>query len=1446
MDLQGLETYLTGLGLPLTLAGDDARLPAELRAFLAAAPNARIGLTGGGAALVGSVLTISGPSGDTWPVQGLTGVTIAVDHVTITLTQDGRPPVAATAHGRLPLTASVTAPVTLTSSQAPYPGAWEVALTADVPGVAPLDLLLLGKPGRTSPFPVPRGLDPLAAATVIPQAGFGITFYPGTAFEAFLTFTAPLPAVKWTIIPAVPELDGVELRAAVSTSSFSVVLAVRVDVGSVPMEIGIGMRPATHWYAYLKPTGTGSFPGLAALAAWIAGTKGATDATSAFGSAGLNISDFDLAIQAVEVGFDWRTPALDYLQITSRLKLGALEFDVLLRLPDVEVRGTLHAGQPVPLTDVLASYGLPTANVPAALTVTAAEFDGRLTAGSYLARLTVDHVWSAGPLDIAEVGVVADYDRGLTGAVHGVIDLGPSLHLLLFADYDSTAGGWTFSGSTTPGSRLDIGDLVKKLGDAFGVRKLPEALTSLALTDLDVSYETSTGAFTFTCSGEVSLAEVPVRLVVAVGVPAPPAGGGERAVTFDGSLTVPVPVGGGTFNLYFDAHFAKDVTGRRFAASYSHSGADPTPDVKSLVAVFSPSAATYIPEGIAVNVRDVVFALDQPATGRAYLFGVDIGATIDFAKLPLVGDHLTGNLVMGVNPLRILAASAAVNTAEVTELNALLPDKITKLAQRDVAAGFAVDATLQLGGLTQPLALPVRRGTQGPRQQQPTPGPTPTQAQTADDVKWVKIQRTFGPVQIARIGLAYRTPKERSPRIAFLIDGSISVAGLTLSLNGLAIELSVADLAALPSFGLAGLGLSYTSGPVQIGGAFLNGEIVYKDKTYPAYSGSAQIKSGELGLAALGSYTQLPEGPSLFVYAYLDYPIGGPPVFFVRGLAAGFGYNRRLVPPAIDDIPAFPLVAEAVGGRPAGASLADELAKLAAYLPPSVGDYFLTVGVHFTSFQMIDSFVLLAVTFGHRFEVDVLGLSTLILPAPDAAAGGVTPIAEVQLALRAAFVPDDGYLSIAAQLTRDSFLLSRDCHLTGGFAFSTWFKARGEGAGEGRAGDFVVSVGGYHPHVPVPAYYPTVPRLGFSWQVTPQLSLGGSAYFALTPAALMAGGTLKATWQDDSLHAWFDASMDFLIAWQPYHYQATLHVSVGATYTFSLFGTHTVTAHAGADVSLWGPDFAGTAAVDLTVVSFTIAFNTGTSSSGTGDPQPVKWSRFQAAMLPEPDKIVTIALRGDTRQPAPPDDTGLGVVDPAGLVLVTDCSVPSTAGACRTRQSALPVGAADTSAGVGPAGIGRGGMTSTHRITITRDGASAEDAFVYEPVLKNLPYALWGGTLKPQPGDPRLIADMLTGYTIRPMPPREPSDPPWADRAALQRATPLYEVHGAIRLETPAPVTVSQDDAARREAAIARDIAGSQAARAAVVAAVLPGAEVDLTGFDAADFMEIPQVVAYV
>ena len=103
---------------------------------------------------------------------------------------------------------------------------------------------------------------------------------------------------------------------------------------------------------------------------------------------------------------------------------------------------------------------------------------------------------------------------------------------------------------------------------------------------------------------------------------------------------------------------------------------------------------------------------------------------------------------------------------------------------------------------------------------------------------------------------------------------------------------------------------------------------------------------------------------------------------------------------------------------------------------------------------------MLTAKFGKELEFDLLGISKLSVPK----------VAEAQLALKATFNPGSGFLGIRAQLTPKSYILSNACHLTGGFAFHSWFKDQTLPDNQAiRAGDFVLTLGGYHPaYEPLP------------------------------------------------------------------------------------------------------------------------------------------------------------------------------------------------------------------------------------------------------------------------------------------------------------------------------------------------------------------------------------------
>jgi hypothetical protein len=566
----------------------------------------------------------------------------------------------------------------------------------------------------------------------------------------------------------------------------------------------------------------------------------------------------------------------------------------------------------------------------------------------------------------------------------------------------------------------------------------------------------------------------------------------------------------------------------------------------------------------------------------------------------------------------------------------------------------------------------------------------------------------------------------------------------------------------------------------------------------------------------------------------LDYPLGGPAFFFVTGLAAGFGYNRALTMPAVDQVSRFPLVATAMsaGAKPpqSTADVTATLNSLLPYLTPQLDEVFLAAGVKFTSFKLVDSFVLAVAAFGAEFELDVLGLSTMVLPTPVDDEASVTPLAEVQMALRATFQPAQGFLGISAQLTSASFVISRKCHLTGGFAFYSWFSGV-------HAGDFVLTLGGYHPSFTAPSHYPSVPRLGLDWQVSRELSVTGSLYCALTPSLLMAGGELKAVWHDGSIKAHFTAGMDVLVAWKPYHYDFRVHVDVGVKYTYHFFGTHHLSVDVGADLHCWGPDFAGKAHIDLDVVSFTISFGDTSSKSA----KAITWDAFTKSFLPADTQVCTVAVTGGLIAAGAGDGTDLGVVDPKRFSLATDSVVPSSAAEVSGAALALGTLAVDADGdplpftwngtaftqaagtatkatsrpGVGPSGYAPAQVTSTHAVTLMRvdESGTEKDAkadFAFTPVLKSVPYALWGSKLSPGLKDPGLVERVVSGFTLTPAAGPAPGETAVVDRDRLSYDQEDVEGAYAWGAGDPAFAASGLDDAARRQS-----IAGTLASDAA-------------------------------
>ena len=477
------------------------------------------------------------------------------------------------------------------------------------------------------------------------------------------------------------------------------------------------------------------------------------------------------------------------------------------------------------------------------------------------------------------------------------------------------------------------------------------------------------------------------------------------------------------------------------------------------------------------------------------------------------------------------------------------------------------------------------------------------------------INRSFGPLRVDDVGFGDDVTNGKVTKVRIIVSGGLSLAGLNLDVQDLSVGApwpaagghALTDASAW-SLDLAGLAVSYSGGGVQLAGGLRRRGNPSLPGNPPDYVGVLLARVGPYGLTAFGGYGQFPSPAgkftALFVFAAISAPIGGPPAFFVTGLGGGAGINRALVLPAdLNDFATFPMIAALDPNSTLASDPEQAMDLLSSSFPPQRGTFWFAAGVSFTSFALVDVEAVLAVEVGDGFAVTLLGLARAALPTT------YLPLVQLELALMAHFSTAEGVLEVRAQLTDNSFLLTRDCRLTGGFAYVSWFGPNPN------AGQFVLSLGGYHPDFHRPDY-PDVPRLGYRWAVASCLTITGESYFALTSEAIMAGTRFSAALNLGPLWASLALGVDAIVFFDPFHFLASGYASIAAGITIDVdlfFGHITVTLsfHLGAQVTVEGPDFHGSATIDLDVTSATIAFGGSTDASTP----PLGWNTFAQKYL---------------------------------------------------------------------------------------------------------------------------------------------------------------------------------------------------------------------------------------
>jgi hypothetical protein len=932
--------------------------------------------------------------------------------------------------------------------------------------------------------------------------------------------------------------------------------------------------------------------------------------------------------------------------------------------------------------------------------------------------------------------------------------------------------------------QVHLNDLVKGLSN--NTVSIPENFGDIEFDDFGVTFMESGGTYDYTLYGSakgtfpVKVLDSPVVATFEVNIDS-----AQKSYVLIGGLTI----GDSFFQATANLSGSKQVlSGSWQALNNDYLGLDqllpalgfPNPSIPSDLDLGLKSAAisynitdqTFVISAESANYGTAVFVAYKDAVTAKwqFYFGLKIDKPINLSNLPLLNKVLSQDERLEIKSMQVILSSVPLDPnkpaekKEIDLIDSLIQPDYPSIPQQGLTGSIALSAQFDFGGFIIPLSIGTPKKSGGPALLPGSSGavagsgsgnssaPVPAPSQSADGATWFNIQKSFGPVNFQKVGVKYEDGV-----LWFLVNAALTAAGLEISVVGLAVGSPLSSFE--PQFNIQGLGISFSNEVVTISGAFL--KLPVKPPVTLEFAGTATIQLKAFGISAVGSYVQFSGQTSMFVFANVNGAFGGPPFFFVTGFCGGFGYNSRLRIPGQNEVYQFPFVSSLSNPGVLGPSPGptDVLQKIMGgdnpWVSPSAGDIWLAAGIQFTTFQLVNSTALLIAEFGNKFLLALVGISRARFPMV-----GDMVYAYVELQLEALFDPGEGEILFTAVLSPNSFLLDKNCHLTGGFAMVFWF-------GPSKyAGDFVLTLGGYSPYYKPPTHYPQEPRLGFNWAIDASISISGGVYFALTPAAVMAGGSLDATYHSGNLKAWFNAHADIIIWYNPFHFIADIGISVGASYKLDMgLCTTTLTVELGADLTLWGPPTGGTATIHWFVISFTVDFG----AALTTGIEKQTWDDFQK-VLPAPGDVVKIVpLTGLMNGPVAPDKAnGSGVrkamalkdgkddkpwiVRSDSFQFTTSSSVPLTE--LYIDGDATPV---KTGGALNIKPMQATGLTSKKTLSIISKETGInvlDDTWSIDTVAGSVPNALWGtGSSRELPKDGDLVKGQLSGFMIKVPPP---------------------------------------------------------------------------------------------
>jgi len=587
---------------------------------------------------------------------------------------------------------------------------------------------------------------------------------------------------------------------------------------------------------------------------------------------------------------------------------------------------------------------------------------------------------------------------------------------------------------------------------------------------------------------------------------------------------------------------------------------------------------------------------------------------------------------------------------------------------------------------------------------------------------WIAIQRGFGPLYLEQIGFGTAMPQGRLERISLLMDGSVSMFGLTCAVDDLQITYIVGNNDFFnPSswaIDLGGFAVSANMAGVSIAGGLLK-------QTTPAgteYLGMLLGRFAVYGLTIYGGYGEgKVEGTdekfvAFFAIGAVNGPLGGPPAFFLTGIGGGFGINRMLkVPTDLSNFGNYPLIqALDIAAKPSDPMT--QLRELGQYYPMKKGTFWFAAGLSFNSFALVDGIAVVAVQIGDGLDINLLGMARMALPRPQAA------IVSIELALLVRFSSSEGVLWVQGQLTDNSWLLYEDVKLTGGFAYVMWFKGE-------KAGEFVLTLGGYHPDFHRDGY-PQVPRLGLRWSIGDAIVIKAGSYFALTSEALMAGGDFEASAHFGPAWAEVKFGAHGIVFFDPFSYDvmAYARIAAGVTIDTWLFGEITISINIGARIHVLGPEFRGSVTFEVGPIELTFEFG----GSEQARKQPLAADAFITKYLEaadngnaRPHAVLTNsgALPAKGEQSTPDGSSARPFIVVVEFSLIFTSSVPAS----KIARTLAGTTSHAPSKSLGVAPMDSSNVTPTITITWRREGVDKPYPFIdtIRP-FGRFPAGIWG------------------------------------------------------------------------------------------------------------------------